>query len=110
MPTCAIFWARNYLRKMPSPAALIRGRGRWKHDRPGSSGRRSSADNVANSEAPEPSRPDPRRSSAEFPVTLSHDDIARALEDSRAEWLRSSDPKALRRNLLELLRRLEGDQ
>ncbi len=53
---------------------------------------------------------DPCGSSAEPTVTLSHDSIAKGLGDARDAWTRSADPKALRRGLLELLRRLDEDE
>ena len=47
---------------------------------------------------------------AESTVTLSHDDIRRALDDARHAWARSADPVALRKALLELLAKLGGVQ
>jgi len=49
-----------------------------------------------------------RDTSAGPTVTLSHDLIGEGLEDARDAWTRDADPKALRRALLELLRRLEA--
>ncbi len=51
-----------------------------------------------------------RDSSAGPTVTLSHDDIAQALEDARAAWVSSSDLEGPRKALLELLQRLRGGQ
>ena len=62
------------------------------------------------SEAVEVNEPDPRGSSAEPTVTLSHDEIRRALDDARHAWARSADVVVLRRALLELLQKLGGVQ
>jgi hypothetical protein len=51
-----------------------------------------------------------RDSSGEPTVTLSHDAIEKGLEEARSEWIRSGDQTALRRALLELLRRLEENK
>jgi len=49
-------------------------------------------------------------SSPEPTVTLSHDFVGQELADARSAWDRDADPKALRRALLELLRRLEENE
>ena len=64
------------------------------------------AESVA-SEAPSPV---PSGASAGPPVTLSHDLIGEGLENARQTWTRDADPKVLRRALLDLLRRLEGNE
>ena len=66
--------------------------------------------NPADSEASEAHRPSPPRLSAEPTVTLSHDDVSRALENARVAWAHSPDPAVLRKALLELLRNLEGSE
>jgi len=52
----------------------------------------------------------PGEGSSEPTVTLSHEDIARALEEARAAWVQSADLEALRNALLDLLERLKGGE
>ena len=65
---------------------------------------------AADSGASEAPSPDSSGASTGPPVTLSHDLIGDGLEEARNAWTRAADPKALRRALLELLRRLEGNE
>ena len=62
---------------------------------------------LANSEATVAWSPGPCGSSAERTVTLSHEDVLKALDTARAGWLQSGDTTILRDALLDLLRRLE---
>jgi hypothetical protein len=52
----------------------------------------------------------PERSSAEAPVTLSHDPVRERLAAAIDGWSQASDRRVLRRALLDLLRDLEGDE
>jgi hypothetical protein len=66
--------------------------------------------NQADSGQVEAQRAGPGGSFAESGVTVSHDDIRRALDEARHAWARSADREALRKALLALLQRLGGVQ
>jgi len=66
--------------------------------------------NAADSGPSTPRKPGPYGPSADPTVTLSHDLIEKGLEEARSAWIRSGDQNALRRALLKLLHRLEGDE
>ena len=68
------------------------------------------AGNSADSGPSTPQQPGPSGPSADPTVTLSHDLIEKGLDEARSAWIRSGDQNALRRALLKLLHRLEGDE